>query len=169
MYFLLRCFHYYRLNSFYILNLWLCTLIDIFLRVVIYISFNNNNWNTYCIPNTNYCHCCFFVVDENMCIHIFISTYYIFYHIPNGLWLVNVVVTTKLMFSYSFTRVNDEFYEGRGHKLSRTDGRCNSLRRWMVTGDGGNRDRPYTCKAKLNSCLVFAIKSASHRVERQFF
>jgi len=101
--------------------------------------------------------------------YIFIFTYYIFYHIPNGLWLVNVVVTTKLMFSYSFTRVNDEFYEGRGHKFSRTDGRCNSLRRWMVTGDGGNRDRPYTCKPKLNSCLVFAIKSASHRVERQFF
>lgn len=103
-----------------------------------------------------------------ICVYIY-YTYYIFYHIPNGLWLVNVVVTTKLMFSYSFTRVNDEFYEGRGHKLSRTDGRCNSLRRWMVTGDGGNRDRPYTCKAKLNSCLVFAIKSASHRVERQFF
>lgn len=103
-------------------------------------------------------------------VYIFIYTYYnIFCHIPNGLWLVSVVVTTKLMFSYSFTWVNDEFYEGRGHKLSRTDGRCNSLRRWMVTGDGGNRDRPYTCKAKLNSCLVFAIKSASHRVERQFF
>lgn len=84
-----------------------------------------------------------------------------------------MVVTTELMFSYSFTRVNDEFYEGRGHKLSKTDGRCNSLRRWMATRYGGNRDigpvYRYTCKAKLNSCLVFAIKSASHCVERQFF
>lgn len=96
---------------------------------------------------------------------------YLFIHTNICIITYLVVVTTKLMFLYSFTRVNDEFYEGRGHKLSRTDGRCNSLRRWMATRYGGNRDRPgiYTCKAKLNSCLVFAIKSASHRVERQFF
>lgn len=63
-----------------------------------------------------------------------------FYYASIAFWLVNVVVATELMFSYSFARVNDEFYERRGHKLSRTDGRCNSLRRWMAAGDGGNRD-----------------------------
>jgi len=143
-----------------------------FLRVVIYNSFDNTILETLIAFRTQIIVVALFFRGWRKYAYIFyLHTLYVLSHTPNGgLRLANAVVTTELMFSYSFTRVNDEFYEGRGHKLSsRTDGRCNSLRRWMATGDGGNRDRPYTCKAKLNSCLVFAIKSASHRVERQFF
>lgn len=38
-------------------------------------------------------------------------------YILNAIKTHERVVTIKLMLSYSFTRVNDEFYEGRGHKF----------------------------------------------------
>lgn len=70
-------------------------------------------------------------------INIFLYIFIIWRTMHGSTGEYRTIAATELTFSYSFTRVNNEFYERRGYELRwADDGRCNSLRRRMTRNVG---------------------------------